>query len=123
MKELLTKERALELHRMMWGDMRNELGDNPLVHQRSSFKAGWCIEHNFNDVDCNCFLCEYTAQQGKWCGNNCPLDWSSLRITKDQCTIACCTDTYKNGIGLIYEVAPISEILALPEVEEGTIND
>lgn len=122
MEELLTKERALELHRMMWEDMRDELGDNPLFHHRSLFKKDWCREHNFKDVDCSCFLCEYTTQQGEWCGN-CPLDWSSLRITKDQDTIACCTDTYKNGMGLIYEVAPISEILALPEVEEGTIND
>lgn len=122
MEELLTKERALELHRMMWEDMRDKLGDNPLFHHRSLFKKDWCKEHNFKDVDCSCFLCEYTTQQGEWC-NNCLLDWSSLRIINDTNDVAHCTDTYKNGMGLIYEVAPISEILALPEVEEGTIND
>lgn len=113
MKEELTRERALELHRQMWTDMQTVLGDNPTHSARQRFKRDWCRTHGFEDVECHCFLCEYTAQDGIWCNNNCLIDWSSL--TDAECETATCTGYYKDARGLIYEIAPISEILALPE--------
>ena len=56
MKEVLTKERALELHRQMWTDMQTELGDRPLPKVRTKFKKDWCEAHGFEDVDCHCFF-------------------------------------------------------------------
>lgn len=112
MKEKLTRERALELHRKMWTDMQTELGDNPSPIARFEFKRDWCKEHGFEDVDCSCFLCEYSEQNGLWCGGECLIDWSSL--ADDPSDFTRCTDEYIDG-GDIYKVAPISEILALPE--------
>jgi len=112
MKEKLTRERALELHRKMWTDMQTKLGDTPSFRDRNKFKRNWCKEHGFEDVDCSCFLCEYSEQNGLWCGGECLIDWSPLADDPNEFTR--CTDEYIDG-GEIYEVAPISEILALPE--------
>lgn len=116
MKEELTRERALELHRQMWTDMQRECGDNPAWFVRNKFKHKWCEEHGFEDVDCNCFLCEYSSQNDLWCSGNCPIDWSQLTNDPDH-DYSTCTDTYKDDVynALIYEAAPISAILALPE--------
>lgn len=113
MKEILTRERALELHRKMWTDMQIKLGDSPSYSSRLRFRQDWCREHGFEDVDCSCFLCEYSEQTGSWCAGECLIDWSSL--ADDPNEYIRCTDGYKNGHGAIYEVALISEILALPE--------
>ena len=112
MKEELTRERALELHRKMWTCMQTELGDNPTSYARIKFKRDWCKEHGFDDVDCHCFLCEYSKQTGSWCASECLIDWSPLACEPGEYSM--CTDEYKGG-GEIYEAAPISEILALPE--------
>lgn len=49
----------------------------------------------------SCYLCEYIDQTGKYCDDNCPIDWG------------------KNGWCMCGEVdyrySPISKILALPE--------
>ena len=112
MKEKLTRERALELHRKMWTDMQIKLGDTPSSKKRNKFKRKWCNEHGFEYVYCSCFLCEYSEQTGSWCASECLIDWSSLAC--DPSEYSMCTDEYKGG-GTIYCVAPISEILALPE--------
>lgn len=112
MKEKLTRERALELHRQMWTDMQTELGDNPLSFARVLFKDDWCKKHGFKDVDCSCFLCEYVEQNGLWCSGECLIDWSSLADEPN--AFVKCTDLYIDG-GEIYTAALISEILALPE--------
>ena len=56
----LTREKALELHRKMWSDMRKELGDNPTVADRTIFKMNWCEkwceENGFEDVINDCFF-------------------------------------------------------------------
>ena len=112
MKEELTRERALELHRKMWSDMKTALGDKPSFRDRNKFKIEWCEAHGFEDVDCHCFLCEYSEQTGSWCASECLIDWSPLAYEPSEYSM--CTDEYKGG-GEIYGVAPISAILALPE--------
>lgn len=101
----LTKERALELHKQMWSDMRTALGDDPSAGERVEYKRKWCESHFPNEsIYANCFLCEYTNQfVGKGsCRENCPIVWLYGK---------CDTKYY-------YYLAPISEILALPERED-----
>ena len=119
MKEKLTREKALELHRRMWGDMRKKLGNNPSDLARRIFKRDWLQTHGYEDVECNCFLCEYDTQQKskyKAC-EACPIDWFPLSAKKN----ACCGDQYIYGnsriFDSIWESAPIDEILNLPEKE------
>lgn len=106
MNQKLTKEKALKLHREMWGDMQKELGDNPSYFERLDFKHEWCKKHGFIDVYASCFLCEYSVQhhqiRGKGC--NCPIDWKQLT------GIESCSSV-RGG----YDESAISDILALPE--------
>lgn len=115
MKEKLTKERALELHRRMWGDMRAELGNNPTYIARLNFKRKWCTEHNFKNVMSHCFLCEYDEQNGGDC-SCCLIDWSPLTSDKQ----LHCYNLYRTANGnyrVAWITAPIDEILNLPERE------
>lgn len=101
----LTRKEALDLHRQMWEDMQEKLGDNPTPSERVLFKEEWCEEHFPNDmIENDCFLCEYTEynifDNGPTC-SKCPIIWPG-----DTC--------YKNQY---YYTVPISVILALPERE------
>lgn len=131
MKEKLTREKALSLHRQMWTDMLLELGDNPDGLDRTMFKLNWVRNHGYEDVECNCFLCEYDFQQRKiredWC-EFCPIDWSSLSAGEEDDwlslpgeEVASCGDRYilsnLDSYLSIWRSAPISEILNLPEKE------
>lgn len=98
MKEELTRERALELHRKMWESMQRDLGDCPKTSDRLVYKFEWCYKHNYELVN-NCFLCEYDAQHNDGAGCQCLIKWKYGR---------CIDNEY-------YYTAPISEILALPE--------
>lgn len=110
----MSEKMAVRLHRMMWADMLEELGDNPTPAAREQFKRNW-VEENFPyaSVDCNCFLCEYTCQKsqetnsGKRCSTYCPIMWNAKRGAHNSCTIYGTT-------GISYTLSPISEILALP---------
>lgn len=124
----LTKEEVLKLHREMWGDMQKELGDNPSEPKRFTFKNDWVKKHGYvnewgvSDILDNCFLCEFAI--GKRYEDNfrkmrckyCPIDWSDLT---DPLSLnhGFCIDTDDSGYE-VWQVAPISEILALPEREE-----
>lgn len=115
----LTKEKALELHRQMWSDMRDKLGDNPSRNERGEFKSDWVEEH-FPDenVSCNCFLCEYAINEE---GNHeyvcsavcayCPLKWTAKHIPNT------CEGGHDptSGRWRDWRFSPISDILALPE--------
>ena len=97
---VLTRERALELHRKMWSDMRDILGDDPIPWKRINFKDAWINEHFPNAEICNnCFLCEYVENENLGCCR-CPIEWPG----------AFC--------GNYYLTEPISKILALPEGED-----
>lgn len=106
---ILTRERALELHRRMWSDMQQELGDNPNILERERYKRLWCQEH-FPDESIRdyCFLCEYAynkSDEGFPC-RHCPIKWD-------------CTYCFEGGsIKKSYRNIPISELLALPERKE-----
>jgi hypothetical protein len=109
----LTREKALELHYQMWGDMQNDLGDNPEPELRSIYKEKWINEHFPGEiVTFNCFLCAYAGRMNCW---NCPINWDSLTVEGK----GYCFEPYKGGgtEDCIYLDAPISEILALPERE------
>jgi hypothetical protein len=132
MKEKLTREKALNLHRRMWVDMLLKLGNNPDGLARTMFKLNWVRTHGYEDVECNCFLCEYDTQQRRikenrdeWC-KRCPIDWSSLSAKEEDDwlsipgeEVASCGDRYihsnYDSYESIWRSAPISEILNLPE--------
>ena len=108
----LSKEEALRLHRKMWSDMREKLGDCPSAGDREAFKIEWCNKHFPHEfILNNCFLCEYT----KDC-YHCPINWSRLSLHQ----LNRCYAKYKGVVDsvpdtAIFLTAPISEILALPE--------
>ena len=120
----LTKEEALRLHRAMWSDMQRELGDNPSPSERLDYKGEWCEEHFPNEYIFNdCFCCEYNDQTENfedladvYC-KHCPIAWPTKC---DDNELPCCGRTFDRKSGQYhhyYLVAPISEILALPERE------
>ena len=124
-----TKEEAIRLHQEMWSDMREKLGDNPESYIRWEFKHKWLKTHGYTDVygevriECNCFLCEYAEDKHneelekgvhrKWCAH-CPIDWSELTPDRNDYNYGYCL--YINDDGYeVWEAAPISKILELPE--------
>lgn len=109
----LTREEALKLHREMWTDMQNELGDCPGFWAREIYKAYWCRKHGFTDTKNYCFLCEYSRAKSLWFCHHCPVKWPTQYGT---CISRILKDGTKLG-GDYYLFAPISEILALPENE------
>lgn len=95
----LTRERALELHRQMWSDMQDILGDDPMPWKRVQFKERWMHKHFPYEEVCNsCFLCEYVNNENLGC-RSCLIKWPN----------GYCANYY------LY--TPISEILALSERE------
>lgn len=97
----LTRERAIELHRQMWSDMKRDLGDTPSFLSRTVYKSRWCEKHGFVVIN-DCFLCEYMGNLRLDC-SHCPIEWPG----------GCC------DLGRVtYCYSPISEVLALPEREE-----
>ena len=118
MNRELTREEAITLHREMWLDMQDELGDEPYSDERAAFKRKWVAEHFPNEhVNSNCFLCEYAQSVTKdsftRC-RKCPIAWSSS-------SRPCCIPSdwlVCSGANVIdYRYSPISAILALPEIE------
>lgn len=115
----LTKEEALRLHRAMWLDMQKKFGENPSPIERLDYKGEWCEEHFPNEYIFNdCFCCEYNEQFDNplfaYC-SHCPIAWPTKR---DDNELTCCGRTFDRKSGEYrhyYLVAPISEILALPE--------
>ena len=105
----LTKEQALELHRRMWSDMQNILGDCPHSDKREDYKIEWCRDCFLNEsISSYCFLCEYDDQfDDRFCAH-CPIDWSNGGEDDDSCIRGRFT----------YTMSPISDILALPVRED-----
>ena len=110
----LTREEALKLHRQMWTDMQNDLGNDPGIVARETYKDDWCDEHGFEDIDNSCFLCEYSSNKSPEHCYYCPVKWPTWG---GKCFSASLEDGTKLG-GDYYQVVPISEILALPERED-----
>lgn len=109
-----SKEQAIFLHRQMWEEMKEKLGDNPSNSERVNFKDLWCEAHGYGGISNSCFLCAYDDQFA--CGDCsfCPIDWSS--ITEDGFGKGRCYGNYINDCnGVAWSDAPISEILNLPE--------
>ena len=107
----LTRERALELHRQMWGDMQRDLGDEPRDIERIKYKAQWCHKHfPTAHIDNDCFLCKYVSANDESNCVRCPIKWPN-ESKADGIHCYCTIDEY-------YYKAPISEILALPERED-----
>lgn len=121
----LTREQALKLHREMWGDMQKKLGDNPSSFDRSIYKAKWIRKHGYpSNVKNACFLCEYALKESgydkyKMC-NYCPIDWSELTPDESSKKYGFCTYASPDLFEIfeIWQTAPISQILDLPEREE-----
>lgn len=103
----LTREEALKLHRRMWTDMKQELGDNPTFEKRVKYKRQWCDKYFFKEyIQDDCFLCEYARNisftNSSIC-NYCPIKWD----------FGLCFEGYHWKKS--YRNMPISELLALPE--------
>lgn len=61
MVKTLTRNEALKLHREMWEDMKEDLGDCPSEIQRDVYKEKWCAKRfPGEDISHKCFLCEYS---------------------------------------------------------------
>lgn len=104
----LTREQALELHREMWTDMQEELGDCPDFGDRMRYKNRWCKKRfPKEEVNSDCFLCEYALQTVGGC-IDCLINWGATT----------CQKHYSEG-GVDWRYSPISEILALPERDGG----
>lgn len=109
----LTREKALELHRQMWTDMMEALGDNPSRPMRNSYKRHWLRKHfpelvNDDDYEIirhNCFLCEYADANYGDC--ECLIAWPCGR----------CEDGDKDEDERDWSYMPIPKLLALPERE------
>lgn len=102
MDRKITKEAAIALHRQMWSDMKDALGNRPGSYARMEFKRRWCEINGYEDVCADCFLCEYVEQNKSTkggCPSACPIDWGKGCMRGD----------------VKYSSSPISEILALPE--------
>lgn len=113
----LTREEALKLHRQMWTDMQNELGDCPTYIERRDFKRKW-VRQRFplEVVLSNCFLCEYAnLRQCEYANlrrcSYCPINWGRNGESGNFCEKTV-------GVGVDWRHSPISEILALPERED-----
>lgn len=115
----LTKKEALRLHRQMWSDMRDKLGDNPTVDERSDFKNDWVEEHfPGENVSYNCFLCEYAINKesnheyvcSEVCAY-CPLKWTAKHFS-NSCERYSALNATPN---CDWRFSSISDILALPE--------
>ena len=105
----LSEEMAVRLHRMMWGDMQRELGDNPNVEERENYKTRWISKHFPGAmVHRCCFLCEFTQAPYASPHNckNCPIKWPN-----DICFIGA-------DANINYISSPISKILELPARNE-----
>lgn len=111
----LTREQALKLHKQMWTDMQQELGDNPNSLERELYKRKWCREHfpDENIRDC-CFLCEYAHNKYKSDGGflcrYCLIKWDYNYCFEG------------DSIRKSYRNMPISQLLALPEREIDEVN-
>ena len=112
---VLTRERALELHRQMWTDMQKDLGDNPTFEQRFNYKTRWVRRHFPREfVRCNCFLCEYAKFNYDECEEFCPIEWPCGRCEDgDYYDEELDTHDYSDS----WTHMPISRLLALPERE------
>lgn len=105
MDRKITKEEAIALHRQMWSDMKDAIGNRPGSYARMEFKRRWCEINGYEGVCADCFLCEYVEQNVDLsrakggCQSVCPIDWGKGCMRGD----------------VRYSSSPISEILALPE--------
>ena len=109
----LTREQALKLHRQMWNDMKEKLGDNPPKYARQHFKIQWCKEHfPYEGILSACFLCEYVKQLAPTrplrC-HNCPINWGKNEEKFN------CQGYSISGNNADYRYDAISKILELPE--------
>ena len=104
MKIKLTRERAFELHRQMWTDMRKDLGDNPGRIDRIYYKRNWIESHfpEYENIRNNCFLCEYAGFNYGYC--ECLIEWPCGR----------CEDADEEYDMRNWQYMPISKLLALP---------
>lgn len=117
----LTREQALALHREMWTDMLNTLGENPTQEQRANFKYRWCESHGYLGVEHCCFLCElvrfrdeqWYISSGTGCDCvRCPIVWTDH---DSDYSCPCENGGYE---GVDWRRSNISEVLALGEREE-----
>lgn len=121
MNEKLTREEAIKLHKQMWKDMQDKLGDDPRYSTRLEFKEKWVREHLPGEhIQSNCFLCEYAKrlEESKRsiaiCKCDfCPIAWNST--IRPICNPGICAFRKRKEVD--YRFSPISVILALPERE------
>ena len=117
----MSEEMAVRLHRMMWGDMQRELGDDPEGNLRHLFKIRWIKKHFSGEyIENQCFLCEYVKQftgQSVSIGcvgcSACPIKWP-----KDICCDAGLTLAPVHFLN-----SPIHDILALPARNEKIMDE
>lgn len=75
-KVILTKERAIKEHRRMWRWIAKqyEKGSREKVFK---LKEAY-LNGKYEDVEADCFCCEYDVYLGEYSCDNCPIKWEAI---------------------------------------------
>lgn len=66
-----TLDETWELCLQMWKWIAGQIKANPALDV-ADLKGEWTKEHNFVDIDCNCFFCQYdTGKNEEWEEDEC----------------------------------------------------
>lgn len=69
----LTREEAISKHRKMWNWIADRIEEEKEYQDIGDLKIEYCDREGFDDIENNCFCCEYTQVN---CGS-CPIEWHS----------------------------------------------
>lgn len=69
----LTREEAISEHRKMWNLIADEIEKEKEYQDIEDLKIEYCDREGFDDIENNCFCCEYTNCVCEFC----PIKWES----------------------------------------------
>ena len=69
----LTREEAISEHRKMWNWIADRIEEEKEYQDIEDLKIEYCDREGFDDIENNCFCCEYTNCVCEFC----PIEWES----------------------------------------------
>lgn len=77
----LTKEQAIQEHRKMWNWIADQYENKTdILEQCNGIESikEYYVKQYFpkEEIDFDCFCCDYDAHHDNWC-NSCPIEWGS----------------------------------------------
>lgn len=69
----LTREEAISKHRKMWNWIADRIEEEKEYQDIEDLKIEYCDREGFDDIENNCFCCEYTNCVCEFC----PIKWES----------------------------------------------